>query len=257
MPWPPGSHLFRKKGPSLFALFPSLFFLVLAPKMFQKGAFFVSKMGQKSDENWKRWKANPCIPSHEKPTFSGSQAAKTTPNYLSFSCPNFDPVFERNIFIFRSHFGTLDPPGTSFFGQNGVGEIGGKQFFSKVCSVVPLWAPKVTPRVAQGAPKAAPRSLFGRLWTTFGHFLSNFGHIWPHFWLLLLMFGNFSVSKHFLVIFAHFYHNLYRKWSLVDNSEFRFLLEAATPVFYNGDTHILRSGGQAECAKRLNNVSFL
>ena len=88
------------------------------------------------------------------------------------------------------HFGTLDPPGTPFFGQNGVAPFEGKQFFSKVRSVVPLWAPKVTPRVAQGPPKAAPRSLFGHFWTTLGHFLADFDHFRAPFHSLLLAFGD-------------------------------------------------------------------
>ena len=92
--------------------------------------------------------------------------------------------------ILGSHFGTLDPPGTPFFGQNGVTPFEGKQFFSKVRSVVPLWAPKVTPRVAQGPPKAAPRSLFGHFWTTLGHFLVDFDHFRAPFRSLLLAFGD-------------------------------------------------------------------
>ena len=92
--------------------------------------------------------------------------------------------------ILGSHFGTLDPPGTPFFGQNGVTGFEFLQFFSKVRSVVPLWAPKVTPRVAQGPPKAAPRSLFGHFWTTLGHFLVDFDHFRAPFRSLLLAFGD-------------------------------------------------------------------
>ena len=92
--------------------------------------------------------------------------------------------------ILGSHFGTLDPPGTPFFGQNGVTGFGLLKFFSKVRSVVPLWAPKVTPRVAQGPPTAAPRALFVHFWTTLGHFLVDFDHFRAPFRSLLLAFGD-------------------------------------------------------------------
>ena len=100
------------------------------------------------------------------------------------------PIFDGKMTILGSHFGTLDPPGTPFFGQNGVPRFEFLQFFSKVRSVVPLWAPKVTPRVAQGPPKAAPRSLFGHFWTTLGHFLVDFDHFRAPFRSLLLAFGD-------------------------------------------------------------------
>ena len=92
--------------------------------------------------------------------------------------------------ILGSHFSTLAPPRTPFFAQSGVAYIDVLQFFSKVRSVVPLWAPKVTPRVAQGPPKAAPRSLFGHFWTTLGHFLVDFDHFRAPFRSLLLAFGD-------------------------------------------------------------------
>ena len=90
-----------------------------------------------------------------------------------------------------SHFGTLDPPGTTLFEQNGVRDIGVLQFFSKMRPVVPLWAPKVTPRVAQGAPKAAPGSLFGHFWTTSGRSLEDVDHFRAPFRSLFLAFGDF------------------------------------------------------------------
>ena len=72
-----------------------------------------------------------------------------------------------------SHFGTLGAPGASFFGQNGVGDIGVLQLVSKMRSAVRLWAPKeakrvpqgsprdpqAPPKVAPGTPKDAPRTL--------------------------------------------------------------------------------------------------
>ena len=61
-----------------------------------------------------------------------------------------------------SHFGTPGAPGTSFFGQNGVGDIGLLQLVSKMRSAVPLWAPKEAKRVPQGSPKDPLRLPQGR-----------------------------------------------------------------------------------------------
>ena len=112
------------------------------------------------------------------------------PKYLSFSGLNFDSHFWWKNDHFGEPFWHPGPPRDPFFGQNGVTPFEGKQFFSKVRSVVPLWAPKVTPRVAQGPPKAAPRSLFGHFWTTLGHFLVDFDHFRAPFRSLLLAFGD-------------------------------------------------------------------
>ena len=90
----------------------------------------------------------------------------------------------------ESHFDALDPPGTTFFAQKGVREIEFLQLFPKLRSAVALWSPKVSPRVAQGPSKAAPRSLFGNFWTTLGHFLADFDHFRAPFHSLLLAFGD-------------------------------------------------------------------
>ena len=108
--------------------------------------------------------------------FSNVLALKNTPKILKKDV-RYGPkstffsvcFLDRFFLIFCSHFGSILTP---------------------LRSVVPLWAPKVTPRVAQGPPKAAPRSLFGHFWTTLGHFLVDFDHFRAPFRSLLLAFGD-------------------------------------------------------------------
>ena len=133
--------------------------------------------------------------------FSNVLALKNTPKILKKEVrygpkSTFFSVFflDRFFLIFCSHFGSilvsLGAPGASFLTKMAWHALTFCSFFSKVRSVVPLWAPKVTPRVAQGPSKAAPRSLFGHFWTTLGHFLVDFDHFRAPFRSLLLAFGD-------------------------------------------------------------------
>ena len=58
-----------------------------------------------------------------------------------------------------SHFATPSAPGTPFLAQKGVRDIEVLQFCSKMCSAVPLGAPKDVPRTPQGRPRVAPGTL--------------------------------------------------------------------------------------------------
>ena len=112
------------------------------------------------------------------------------PKYHSFSGLNFDSHFWWKNDHFGEPFWHPGPPRDLLFWSKWGGGDWGEAVFSKVRSVVPLWAPKVTPRVAQGPPKAAPRSLFGHFWTTLGRFLVDFDHFRAPFRSLLLAFGD-------------------------------------------------------------------
>ena len=158
-PWPPGTSLFSKKGPSLFLLFPCLFFASFCTPFLTKNVPESSKMV--------------LSPRPRAHFHIGTFDTKRTPKGAQSSL-----------------FGSPDPPRTPFLAQSGVRDIGVLHLFSLLRSVVPLWAPKVTPRVAQGPPKAAPRSLFGHFWTTLGHFLVDFDHFRAPFRSLLLAFGD-------------------------------------------------------------------
>ena len=143
MAWPPGSHLFRKKGPSLFAFFPSPFFVSFwLPKCPKKEPFLRQKWIKNLTKTEKGEKPIRAYPPMKNQLFQGRKLPKTHQITSLFRVRISTSFLLEKSPFWGAILAPWTPQGPPFLVKMGWGTLAGSSFFQKCVRWSPFGRPK-------------------------------------------------------------------------------------------------------------------